>query len=75
MSGFVVVCLSDSEAPAPRFESEDQAWQWLEERCDGDEASMAEWLVVPADKIAGCETVGDLFVAAGFKRVYNGGEK
>jgi len=75
VSGFVVVCLSNGNAPMPEFEDENEAWQWLEERCDGDEASMAEWLVVPADAITGCETVGDLFEAAGFKRVYNGGEK
>lgn len=65
-----MVCLSSSKAPTPTFESEDEAWQWLEERCDGDEAGMAEWLVVPASAITGCETVGDLFEAAGFKRVY-----
>ena len=70
MSKFVVVCLSSSEAPTPEFDTEDQAYQWLNDRYDGCEACMAEWLVVPASAITGCETVGDLFEAAGMKRVY-----
>jgi len=64
-----VVCLSSSEQPIPEFENEEQAYQWLDDRYDGCEACMAEWLVIPTDKIDGCETLGDLFVAAGMIRV------
>jgi len=64
---------SSDDPPEPReFEIEAEAWAFIEDWTGGVDACMAEWLVVPTDALAECETLGDLFEAAGFVRVMPG---
>lgn len=74
---YTAVYLPDDDFSVPHFETEEEAIDYvvmnhLCESCFEEgwgSACAAEWVVVKTEKFYKCETLGDVFDAAGMERI------